>query len=228
MDSAQKQSQFEALQSAITKQREPATPVQLEACQEIVHRTWALRVELDRAKDAAEQEAQDGASAGVSEPPTPLRPYQLGREQRRQARRLLMQVRQEAQEKGAFRLERGKDDLTATFGPKFYAALAEWIPTHLFAIRMAELLIWKAERFNSPISEKMFGPHVVRDPNQGLEMGLRLIEEKLQHLDDLDAYDRQRGNSRGQGRAAVDPVAKAARELKRAVKTFEYLKRHGL
>jgi hypothetical protein len=75
---------------------------------------------------------------------------------------------------------------------------------------------------------------VVVDPRQSLEMVSKLIEEKLQHLHDLNRSWEQRA-SEAVGAANASPVdfapryfTTASRDLHRAVEWYEYLKKKKL
>ena len=63
------------------------------------------------------------------------------------------------------------------------------------------------------------------------QMAIKLIDEKLQHLDDLLRMNFFHGDESGEGHVTVDVTryfTAASRELERAVRWFQELKAQGL
>jgi hypothetical protein len=187
-----------------------------------------LRILLDTPQDREVQpeEAQD---------PARLRWYAASRQDLRGAIRVLDDVRQEFERLGRIPEER-KENLDRLFGLGCYESLTRWLSmskeTILVAVHFAE----HAKIFGKgPFcpDDKELAKTVV-DPSQSFQMVTKLIDEKLQHLHDLNRSWDQRA-SEFVGAQAASPVdfapryfTTATRDLHRAVEWYVSLKKNKL
>jgi len=227
---------FEAIRMAITHQLAPATTLQEIACEHVVYCYWrvpvAMRLEIKGTEPllVEDQNTVDNAS---SEEALPSRPYLASSTDRRNALRFLSQLRQIVADSGSLHLETHRDTMIRVFGNQFYDALNNWAPHNVDAIRCAYHLTRHAEIFKKPLPEKlMSGERIVPDPKQSWEMALKLIDEKMQHLQDLGRISQQSPDGPDQQHTALDNVSRyvrsVMRDLERAISFYLYLKEMGL
>jgi len=150
---------------------------------------------------------------------------------------LLAATRDDINDDGWIHAEEWKEPMIKAFGERFYQSLVQWRPmSSLDDILLAEALCAKGKLYGmglpTPLQTHLDleKKRVVVDPRLCQQMAVKLIEEKIRHLEEMkrveglthDASgDRQRGRSL---RAAARATAEAARELERALESYRRLK----
>ena len=223
--------EFEALRSALRDQLEPATALQQEASELVACCCWrcrvATRLEMDRLKEIARDEdraVQDGAAV---EKVAPSRWYGASNHDLQAAKRFLLQLREDVEAHGWGRIEEWEDSIIKTFGQEFYDSLVQWNPTLSYdAILLAEALSAKSKIFHMPFPPELEATikeqRVIFDPQLSRQMTVKLIDERLQHLEDLVRHGRPRTHGTEQRQSVLDRVTRdiptATRDWEQAVK----------
>jgi hypothetical protein len=229
--------EYAALQTALRKQYAPSTPMQQIGFERILCCAWrvklSLRMEMRRLNAHLDlQTPQDPLAEGAEENAEAPRWYASGRAELRAAVGLLLALRKDIQWGGWIHSERWKEPLDKTFGSGFYELLAKWSPGDLQAIRLAEHLVAHEKTFNMPLPEALNpgnGDPPIGDPRARGEMIVKLVDEKLQHVNDLRLLlDGQGAGGDWQSGASLDVgnryFTSASRDLERAVAWYEYIK----
>jgi hypothetical protein len=200
----------------------------------------ATRLEMNRLKPQFDN--GDTARSPDSAPscaPLPERWYGAGRAELQAAMRFFASLRHEVAANGFSHLEEWKDQIVGTCGhQQFYDSLMQLKPPLTFD----EML------FKAAMTAKI-QTYALTDP-QGLltaerqrelvesqlkhEMCLRLIDDRIQHLENLARMNLPRGTGTGEGSngGTVDLITRyftaATRELERSVMWYQDLKTQGL
>ena len=235
--------EFESLSKALRGQFAPATAMQEMAFGLVVCCCWrcklTIRLEMNRLKmhfDIAE-----GSPDGQPSENRPLeRWYGGGKAEQQEARRFLIKLREEV-EANAFRhLEDWKDPIIKTCGhQEFYDSLMKWKPeANIDDILLFRALSEKGRMYQmqlppdfQPDSEKA---RVIAESHLKWQMALALIDERMQHLEDLARINVVPGDSSGEGHGgnSLDGITRyvtaTTRELERAVRWFQELRDLGL
>jgi len=156
-------------------------------------------------------------------------PYASGRKSIRQCFSFRESLKRDVAENGGLR-ECWQDQISQLFGAEFLDSLRRWTPANPVVLRVAKQLAFHADTYNLPLpSDLTCGPEVVADPQQHVEMVLKLIDEKTRHLSEIQQLRRSGG---AEGGNTVDPTPRylraATRELQRAVDWYLHLLDSGL
>jgi hypothetical protein len=168
-------------------------------------------------------------------PPEIARWYGAGRRELRDAIRFLETVKQDFANSGHIR-EELKRDLDKAFGVEFRESLTEWMSMSLDATYLAHHVAAHEEIFGKglPSPNNKEGMKVILDPNQGHQMGCKLIDQQLRHLRDLQIVSNHMLSevSEAENAGAVDFAPRyfgtASQDLHRAVDWFISLKEHNM
>jgi len=237
--SEQEKDEFDSLRESLFGQLAPITPLQTVATEQIVASSWrcklAIRSEMHRLGRCFTSTAKSSSvEPEAQKDPRAIRWYGTSKEDLRKAETILADFREEVIQTEALHLTDRKEQLVKAFGIEFYDALEEWRPTNLIAIGLAEMICAHEEKFGSPAilsrpaSPEM--PRVVPDQKQKMQMLVKLIDMKLQHLADLRVTDALRAQTHDQVPTDFTPryFASASRDLQRAVDWLIYIKSKGL
>ena len=195
----------------------------------------AARLEARRLRILLEATQDREAQPEDAPDPARLRWYAASRQDLRGAIRILDDVRQEFERLGRISEER-KENLDTLFGFGFYESLTRWLSmskeTILVAVHFAEHAKIFGKGPFCPDAEEL--TKTVVDPSQSFQMVTKLIDEKLQHLHDLNRSWDQRAAESAAAQAAspVDFAPRyfttATRDLQRAVEWYLSLKENKL
>jgi hypothetical protein len=230
--------ELDRLRHALHKQHHPRTALQYGGLEAIVYChgrcKMAARLESRRVgillKSSEDRELEPKETEDLAR----MRWYAASRQDLRGARRFLDGIRQEFEQLGLIP-EKRKEELDKIFGIGFYESSTKWQSIHKDTILAAHHMEEMAKIFpeDHPSGDNQ-PTKVVVDPSQSLQMVSKLIEEKLQHLHDLNRSWEQRG-SEAVGAANASPVdfapryfTTASRDLHRAVEWFVYLRKNKL
>ena len=234
--------EFEALREALHDQLSPATTLQHIAFDRILCAIWryklAVRFDAKRMKETIDQ-AEEKEDPGQKETPAghilPTKWYGTRPADLRDAIRLLKEVREDVSENGWIHAEQWKRPVTIAFGDRFFFMLAEWTPSSIDEISLAQKFAAQAKGSASPLPEKSPGVMgVIVDPKLSWQFGLKLIDLMQEHLEDLARISNLADANSGQerGTSALELANRystsATREVERAVEWYRTLKEQGL
>ena len=221
------QSEFERLRRDIASQLLPQTALQKLALDEIVSCTWRvklatrletglLRANLDgRVSQQKENEvSRDAAIAGW---------YAANRANLQAGIQFLARLRDDVKTNGRVR-EFLKDELVSGFGMDFYDELNTWLPVNIDVIGFTDQMLHHSENYKLPLPDEK--PRVVVDIRARLQMVLKLIDQEVRHLQDLQQSFERRVALSGDGATNFAPrfFTATTRDLHRAVDWYARLK----
>jgi len=233
--------EFEELNSSLRSQFKPATAMQEIAFGRVTCACWrcrlATRLEMNRIKKYSDLDLAEGRTAeSTPDARLPSKWYGSSRSELRAARRFFADLHDEISAQGFLRHEDWKDPLIKTCGHRdFYDSLMRLKPEACTdEIRMFDAVSAKGQKYQmsvppdyQPGSEKS---RVIAESRARWEMAVRLVEERMQHLEDLARMNEIPGGASGEehGGASLDGVTRyltaTTRELERAVRWFQELK----
>ena len=237
--------EFEELNNALRSQFKPATAMQEIGFGLVVCACWrcrlATRLEMNRIKKYSDLDLAEGRTA-ESTPKTrmPSRWYGSSRSELRAARRCFAELRDEVEANGFHRYEEWKSRLiTACGNQDFYDSLLRLkTEAKTDEILMFEALLAKDRRYGmglppdfQPNSERA---RVIAQSRLKWQMAVQLIDDRIQHLDDLARMNVIPGENSAEGRDgnSLDGITRylttTTRELERAVRWFQELVDGGL
>jgi hypothetical protein len=231
--------EYAALQTALGKQYAPSTAMQQIGFERILCCAWrvklSLRMEMRRLNAHLDlQTQQDPLAEGVEEKAEAPRWYGFGRAELRAATRMLLALRADIQANGWIHREQWKESLDKTFGSELYDLLTNWSPASIDDILMAEHLVAHAKTFGKPLPEldPGKGDPAIGDPRSRWEMMVKLVDLKLQQLNDFRLLLEGGAEGDSLSAASLDVGSRyftsASRDLERAVAWYEYIKQLGL
>jgi hypothetical protein len=210
----------------IILQFSPATPLQKTAADCIVDASLHLETELSLRRKSREQKADDPTS-GV---PT-VSSYSLGDPASiRNAIKYLALLMGECNEDPNLR-EKRREEISKVFGEQFLAELTEWTVPNWQACLLADHLTLHAKTFGRPLPPiPETGTKVLPDPKQMKDMMLKLLRQKMCHLQEhLQFSDlKQNGLHSFSSKCESGSFASALQDLQRSVAWLRWLKRHNL
>ena len=235
--------EFETLRTNLRDQLHPATTLRGVGFGRILSCIWKtklaqrfeaiqLKATLDQLYEVEHPVQKDGPAQSL----LPTKWYYASRADLRTGLRLLSNLHNVVQESGWFHLEELKPEIVRAFGEEFLSLLTHWIPMSPSAIKMANSLAKHAEKFPLPHPQVVESKNtrVVADPQQSLQMALKLIDlmneylESLLRIADLDADSTGQQSRVSAMELATRYYTTATRELERAVNWYQYLKEHQL
>lgn len=233
---------FDALRTALRHQFAPSTAMQEVAFDAVTCLHWRVKLTLRREKEGLKErldpdqggESGDGAAAG---PPSQW--YGLGGHELQTAKRFLTELAEDLAANGFCHMEDQRERIIRAYGQQFYDSLMEWEPmANIDDVRLAAMLSAKDKMYGMqlppPLEEAMQKEQIVVDPRLSLQMAVKLVEERRQHLEDLSRISRLKayGFNEREGAATFDLGARylttAIRDLQGAVRWFLELKAQGL
>jgi hypothetical protein len=237
--------EFEALRKLLRDQFAPASPMQEMAFDRMLCSCWrcklATRLEMNRLTAHFDREEKEG-SADTAAPAEhqPSKWYGAGNAELQVARRFFAYLRAEIEANGFAHHENWRDPIIKACGSlELYDSLMHWKPD----VSRDDILLFDAlsakgrmYKFELPpqFQENSDTARVIIASRLKLQMAIRLVDERRQHLEDLARVNSLRGIGSGEGRGG-DPVeamtryfAGATRELERSVKWYLELKNQGL
>ena len=229
---------FEILREGLRAQLAPRTALQDVGFEQIVACCWrcklAIRMEMRGIK--AHFIARDASPSNDNAPPSDVREthwYGASHGDLRNGLSILNELREDISKNGPLHLERWKDQIIAAFGPGFYDAIWEWKDMNIDSLHLSEFLPKHAETFNTPLPESCRPPEgvkIIADPKQKLQMLVKLVDLKAQHLSDLQRIGLANALTRESAPNEFAPryFATASRDLQRAVDWYLYLRSKNL
>jgi hypothetical protein len=196
----------------------------------------ALRLEMRHiSRILSRDDAQQGERDRPDRRAGSIEWYLAGKQGLRTGMQILEGVKQEFLTLGRID-EKSYILLDETFGPRLRQLLTEWLPPNPDATLLAHHLTEHAKTFNKPLpplgSDKD-GPEVILDPNQSVDMVIKLLEMQGLMLSDLCSSSEQRVSEFA--RTQNDTVdfapryfSAACRDLHRAIDRFMDLKKNKL
>jgi hypothetical protein len=229
---------FEILRESLLVQLAPRSALQHIGFEQIVTCCWrcklAIRLEMHRLK--VHFTANDESVSTETAPQRDVREtqwYGASRQDLKNGIRILQTLGDDVSQNGLLHAENWKDEIVKAFGVAFYDSLTEWKPMNVDAMYMAEHLQRHAETFKRPLPASERSPEgveVIADPKQKLQMLVKLIDLKAQHLQDLQQISSEASYTRDTAPSEFAPryFASASRDLQRAVDWYLYLRSKDL
>jgi hypothetical protein len=232
--------EFEALRRALCEQFAPTTSLKQIAFERIVCSCWrcklAIRVEMERLRvHFSHKECVETGDGALVKLPSQF--YGIGSGELRVAKRFLEQLREDMESSGFLHVEELKDSITKTYGQECYDSLMQWKPmASIDDVRLAAALSEKNKRFGMDhppqLDDALKNIQVMADPQLMLQMAIKLVEGKMQHLEDLARQRKEQdsGTERGGGdvvEGLMRYFTAATRELERAVRWYQELDQQG-
>jgi len=178
---------FEALGRNFRAQLNPTTAVRSLIADAIVTAAWRCSQAICRETRELTAEVRDHAGeVAPNSPPTLTEYYAAHPQAANRAQALLHAAAAEIQQArgiGSISAET-LADLEKAFGNEFVQELTEWQSSDELALRMLTSWRMKAEQFNTPMPETASGT-VLADPRQKIDMQLKLLRVKGEHLEDV-------------------------------------------
>ena len=224
---------FETLRESLLLQLAPRSALQDIGFEQIVTCCWrcklAIRLEMHRLK--VHFTANDESTSNETAPQRDAREtqwYGASRQDLKNGIRVLQTLRDDVSRNGLLHKESWKDDIIKAFGGGFYDALTEWKGMSVDAILLADHLVRHADTFKKPLPAFSKPPEA--DPKQKLQMLVKLIDMKAQHLQDLQQISSEASHMRETAPNEFAPryFASASRDLQRAVDWYLYLRSKDL
>lgn len=229
---------FEELRAAIYGQLSPSTPLQQIKSEHIVTCAWQLKaayqLEMERWKALRKQELANDAQSESPGEVLLSKSYLAGNADLQSATRFLDSLREDIQNYGCLHAKDWKESVIKGFGQAYFDLLTTWAPSHPDDIGLAKMLSEKRKRYGMDIPGMDFDSLPAADPSLSWQMSIKLIELTLIHLRDLAQLNRLNGNIGREANGATPLelagryATRAARELDRAIQSFQYLKQNGL
>ena len=242
--SAEEKPEFDELNNALRRQFDPATPMQEIAFWRVSCACWrcrlATRLEMSSMKKYSDLHLAEGRT-GESTPEArrPSKWYGTSRSELRATMRYFADLREQITANGFLHHEDWKEPLTKICGnQEFYDSLMRWKPeVSNDDIRLSYALSEKGRMYGMSMP-----PQIQADSENGrvlaaslrLQMAIQLIDERMQHLDDLARMNLVPGEGSEEGHAGsnLDGITRylttTTKELERAVRWFQELRELGL
>ena len=244
---------LEALRRTLYAQLVPKTPLQQIACEEIVCCCWrcklAARLEMRRLNALLSTTQNQESGTDDSEAMPELKKwYGSGRQALNDGFRFLRRLKEDVERNGCVR-EPWKDGIIRGFGIELWELFAIWKPMSIDALQLAYHFDEHRKKYGpfpdtinskEAVEPKETVPadhstpkQVVPDPEQSLQMTLKLIELQAQHLQDLRrAIDGGIFDTPVTSSGPVDFAPRyyttATRDFHRAVEWYRGLKKNKL
>jgi len=180
---------YTALEEGLRRQFNPQTAMQRLAFEVIPCCAWRYLLALRREKRQLQETNAGNAGNSLAAPPsapTIVEWYARDLNALHAANRLLQQVKNELTTVGIL-TEPNQDALAKAFGPEFANAIKEWQSADAITLQMVHHFEGKAEVFGEEYPKKGdVDPTVkyVADPEQQLQMQIKLLDFQLAHLVD--------------------------------------------
>ena len=115
--------------------------------------------------------------------------YGASRQSLRDGIRLLTHVKTDFEANHVFRDE-SKEAVAKAFGPDFVELLTKWRPTDYQTVLLARMLTYKHREYQTglPVDLEEGAKKYIIDPEQGTEMFVKLLEERLMFLQELRRF----------------------------------------
>ena len=235
--------EFELLNRSLNHHLAPATPLQQIGFERVLSSCWrwrrALRLETKQFQaylefNPTEQPQLDQEADSV----LPATWYGAGNREIHAGLALLSSLFLDVKANGWIHANDWKERVTRSFGASFYKLLTDWVPIDVTAIQASKQLSTHAKNYNMPLPSSLVtesnGDQIAVNPDQGWEMGLKLIDLMKQHLENLLGVNRRGadGGDRILGPIPLDLVTRyvttATREMERALTWYGSLKERRL
>jgi hypothetical protein len=234
--------EFELLHRSLNNDLAPATPLQQIGFERVVVSFWRWRrtLRLETKELNAHLEFNQDEQPRADQPPDSVLPgwYGAGNRDLHAGLALLSDLSQDVRANGWAHANKWRDPVTRSFGQDFYRLLTEWLPVDVTAILAARALSGHAKNFDMPLPSSLgtdlSGDQIAVNPNQSWEMGIKLIELRKQHIEDLLNVNRRRADRGNDIRGAMPLdlvtryVTTATREMERALAWYRSLKKRRL
>lgn len=231
------QPQFEALRAELQTQLSPSRALQRIAFDRIMCSLWRqkLAVRLNAKKltiafDQLEENKSPAQGDSLLETAPQRKWYGESGTAIRGAINLLSDFRKDIEANGWIHADEWKQPVIRAFGDEFFSMLTEWVPMKVDAIRMAETLVDKSERFGMPLPEMAGAKPAIADPALSWQLGIKLIDLMRLHLEGLSRIKKlsMDSNSPEHSGSAVEVAARyltsSTREVEHAVEWFLFLR----
>lgn len=223
--------ELEAVRREVLNQLSPKTWLQRLAAETVAFCCWQLEAELSSQAHCR----SGGKTQGEPAPDTTIpNSYGMNRQGLRAANVFLTTIISEFDEHPVLSEEQ-KEAIRKGFGDEFVSDLCEWVPTSWDAVLLADQLTRHAKTFKPPLPEipQSDVKDVIPDPMQGKQMVLKLLRQKVGHLQDLSRIVGLKVSAvkrldSSPGGSELDSYKATMHELKRAVVWFKYLQRSDL
>jgi hypothetical protein len=227
--------EFNALRQRLLCQLAPQTPMQRFVFERVVFSCWrwglAERLEAHALKAyLGDLGGEAKKEATPVERPLTREPYLSSSQALRDGIKFLTFLEQDVPSFGSVR-EELKDDVTRVFGVDSFEEFARWTPMPRDVILAAFHMVGMDQTYHLKpcVDIEEVSKHVIIDPQQGVEMVLKLIGQKKRHLEDLLSLQRS-GVLANVQNAEFAPrfFTTAMRDMQRTVQWFQELKEKGL
>jgi hypothetical protein len=223
--------ELDALRRKLFHQLSPTTALQKIAAEGVAVCCWRLEAELS----SQVRGKPGGETQGEAAPETTTLPdwYGADRQTIRAAIVFISKIIHNFEQCPVLR-EEWTEGLRECFGEAFHKDVAEWVPANWDALLLATHLTRHAKTFKRPLPDLQGKDEgVIRDPEQGKQMVLKLLCEKRRHLQDLAQIvhlkvSAGKGLNSSPAGSELDFYKGAMHALQGAVAWFGYLKRRGL
>jgi hypothetical protein len=234
--------EYDALQTMLYRQYAPSTAMQQIGFQRILCCSWrfklAILIEMRRLNAHLDLPSEPGPLVeGVEDKAEAPRWYLWGRADLNAAAKWLLALRADIEANGWINKDRWKEPMRKIFsGDEFYNLLSDWSPGPITAIFAAEHLAEHQRLFGGfhpELKVENSDPKAVVDPRARWEMMVKIVDLKLQQLNDFRRLLDGRGmGGDSESAASVDVGSRyfttASRDLERAVAWYQYIKQQGL
>jgi hypothetical protein len=237
--------EFEGLSNALRSQFKAATPMQEIAVERVVGGYWryrrASRLANGRVKKQLDLDLAEGNTEElIPETRLPSRWYGSSRSELRAAMRFFADLHDQISADGFLHHEDWKDKLIKTCGHQdFYDSLMQLKPELSWdEIRLFDALSAKVHMYQMSVppgyQPDLEKARVIAESRARLEVAVRLVEERMRHLEDLARMNAipVESPAEGHGGNSLEVVARyltsTTRELEHAVRWFLELRDAGL
>jgi len=191
---------YDALRADLWEQFKPKTAVQVLALNGMVSSGWRYSLAIRREARLLNAEAlASDTSAAAPEPLSRVEWYGANKIAARRAQELAQRAKEEIRNEGRVNPVT-EEDLTRAFGPEFVSTLVNWNTSEFTAMQMIRSWRRKHELYDTPLPEAdTTVPSVTGDPQERLDMQLKLLQQQADFLVDVRAIlakseERQRIN----------------------------------
>ena len=228
---AEETGEFEELRHDLTAQLVPQTHLQKLAVEEILFCTWRSKL-AGRLEMRALRSIGHETTNALSRDEAVVEGWYGSNRQNLQAGLRFLAVLREGIQKDGRVPESLKEPLIACFGAHLYEQLTEYIPVNIDFILITERNLRHAETYDLPLPDlNDKGPKVVPDIRERWNMALKLVDQEMRHLQDLDkSYEQRFATSRAGPTTDFAPryFSSAMRDLHRAIDRLAHLKEHRM
>lgn len=223
---------FDNLQDELSEQLRPNTAILQLAFQRVLTAAWRYRQAIEMESGRLRPQLNSDAGGITTQPARNdlLALYRGGRQDLNQATRFLVQVRQDVAANGGLHLENMREAISKTFGAEFFNTLADWTPKNTTAVLGQEMLVAHAKEYGGDLKPGTVSLPLLTDRARW-DMSLKLIDQELQHINDLRVLLDNPSIS-AQQEAGLDTfnryITSAAREFERAVAWYFYLQEQAI